>query len=779
MSKVPPVPESDQVLGEPPIETTAPELRSRTLDAAGIPAIWNTVKYSLRAMRGGRAIRSLLALNKVNGFDCQSCAWPSPEPGQRKWAEFCENGAKAVSDELTHRRVGPEFFATHSIESLLSQSDYWLNAQGRLTQPLLRRAGATHYESTTWEEAFALIAAELRALELPSQAIFYTSGKTCNEPAFLFQLFARQFGTNNLPDCSNMCHETSGTALDETIGIGKGTCTLDDLEHCELVLNIGNNPGTNHPRMLTSLERAKHNGAKMIAINPMPETGLFRVKNPNPQDYSNPALLVPGLLGGGVQLADLYLPVRVNGDAALLQGIMKSLLEREAAAPGTVLDHAFIEQHSSDFPAFAEGIASTSWDDIVSGSGLERSLIEQAADMIAGAKRLIICWCLGLTQHVNGVENVQQVINLLLLGGHIGRPGAGPICVRGHSNVQGDRTMGIWERPRAEFLDALDREFGIVSPREHGLGAVEALHAMHEGRAKVFFAISGNLLSAAPDTAYASQALSNCALTVQVSTKLNRGHLVTGRQALILPCLGRAERDERLGKLQLATAEDSMGIVNPSHGAEEPASPQLLSDVEILVRLALATFGHEGPVNWPSFLDNACIRDRISRVVPGFTDFNARIARGPFYLPNPAREREFRTATGRARFSRCTLPQRTTAANELLMTSVRSHDQFNTIVYGLDDRYRGVYGGRRVIFVNPDDIARLGLEPGQWVDISSHFENETRIAYRFKLHDYPIASGSAATYYPESNVLFPIRAVAERCNQPAQKSVRITLAASQ
>jgi molybdopterin-dependent oxidoreductase alpha subunit len=767
-----------QVLGEPPLEAKAARLRKRSRAAAGIPAIWSTLKSGLREMGPGKTVRSLLALNQARGFDCQSCAWPSPEPGQRKLAEFCENGAKAVADELTSRRADPSFFAEHSIAALLAQSDRWLNASGRLTHPMLRRPGATHYEPVSWDAALALTAAELRRLERPDQAIFYTSGKTCNEPAFLFQLFARQFGTNNLPDCSNMCHESSGTALNETIGIGKGTCTLEDLEHCDLVLIIGNNPGTNHPRMLTSLERAKRNGARMIAINPMPETGLLRMKNPNPQDYPNPLLLIPGLLGEGTRLADLHLPVRVNGDAALLQGIMKSLLEREAAAPGTVLDRAFIERHTSGFGEFAAGVASTSWDDVVLGSGVERALIERAVEPIASAKRMVICWCLGLTQHANGVENVQQVVNLLLLGGHIGRPGAGPICVRGHSNVQGDRTMGIWENPRAEFLDALDREFGISTPRQRGYGTVEALHAMHDGRAKVFFAISGNLLSAAPDTRYAGEALSNCELTVQVSTKLNRGHLVTGRQALILPCLGRAERDERAGAAQLATAEDSMGIVNPSRGSERPASAELISDVEILVRLAQATFGDSGPVAWPSLLDNARVREHISRVVPGFADFNARIAQGPFYLPNPARERVFRTATGRARFTACSLPDLKFADDELLMTTVRSHDQFNTVVYGLDDRYRGVFAGRHVIFVSPEDIARLGFKPGEWVDITSHFEGETRVARRFKLIEYPIARGCAATYFPEANVLVPIRSLAAKSQQPAQKSVRITLAPS-
>jgi molybdopterin-dependent oxidoreductase alpha subunit len=764
---------------EPPEEKERAKIGKRVQEAAGIPAIMKTSEFGLREMGAVEAPRAYLAMNKVDGFDCQSCAWPSPDPEDRKMAEFCENGAKAVADELTHKRVGPEFFARHSILELLAQSDFWINGQGRLTHPMVLREGATHYTPISWDAALSLVAAELQSLASPDEAIFYTSGKTCNEAAFLFQLFARQFGTNNLPDCSNMCHESSGTALTKTIGIGKGTATLHDLEQCDLIVNIGNNPGTNHPRMLTSLEKAKRGGAKMIAINPMPETGLMRVVNPNPQDYKNPLALLPALLGKGAKLADLYVPVRVNGDAALLQGIMKSLFEQERAAPGTVIDRAFIDRYTSGFEAFAAAVEGTSWETVVAGSGVERATIEEAAGMIARAKKMVLLWCLGLTQQPNGVENVQQVINLLLIGGHIGRPGAGPICVRGHSNVQGDRTMGIWERPKKEFLDAVDREFGIRSPREPGYDTVESLHAMYKERAKVFFAISGNFFQAVPDTHYAACAFSRCRLTVHVATKLNRGHLLTGRQSLILPVLGRAEIDERGGVRQVATAEDSMGIINPTQGREAPASEQLLSDVEILVRLAHDTFGAGSPVDWHEFLDNDKVRDRIARVIPGFEDFNARLRKGPFYLPNGARERVFRTSDGKAQFTVNRIPMPDLGPGELLMTTVRSHDQFNTVVYGLDDRYRGIYNGRRVIFLNEDDMRDLGLEPKQWVDITSRFEGEIRVARRFQVVPYPIARKSAATYYPETNVLVPIRSVAPGSNQPAQKCVRITLRASE
>ncbi|HEX4476189.1 MAG TPA: FdhF/YdeP family oxidoreductase [Polyangiaceae bacterium] len=765
-------------LGEPPEERVPVTVRKPHGAAAGIPAIVNTMKFGLREMGVLKTGRTFLAINKENGFDCQSCAWPSPDQ-HRKVAEFCENGAKALADELTRRRATPEFFAKHSVVELLAESDHWLNGQGRITHPMIRRPGGTHFEPIPWSDAFALIGAEFSKLENPNEAAFYTSGKTCNEPAFLFQLLARQFGTNNLPDCSNMCHESSGTALSGTIGIGKGTVKLEDFDHADTILIIGNNPGTNHPRMLTSLEHAKRHGATIVSINPMPEVGLMRVINPNPQDYPNPLKFVPALLGSGVALTDLYVPVRVNGDAALLQGIMKVLVERDRAAPGTVLDRDFIAEHTSGFDDFAAGLDRTSWDEIFESSGVDRSSIEQAADIVARAKRMIVLWCLGITQHPNGVENVQQVVNLLLMGGHIGRPGAGPCCVRGHSNVQGDRTMGVWEHPTETFLASLDREFGFRSPREPGVDAVETLHALHEGRLKVFFAISGNLMGAAPDTHYTAEAFARCPLVVHVSTKLHRGHLIGGECGLILPVLGRAERAFHGGKLQLSTAEDSMGIVNPTHGSETPASPHLLSDTEILVRTAQSIFGKSGPIDWESMLDHDRVRDHVSRVIPGFENFNERIHAGFFYLPNAARERNFRTKTGKANFSVCGIPRHGLAKDELLMTTVRTHDQFNTVVYGLDDRYRGIYGGRRVILVNPNDLRELGFADGQWLDITSHFEGRTRVAHRFRAVAYPIARKSAASYFPEANVLVPVRSVAAESNQPAHKCIRITLSASE
>ena len=531
---------------------------SASHEAAGIPAIWNTMLYGIGEMGPLRSSEAFTKINHVTGFDCQSCAWPSPDK-KRKIFEFCENGAKAVSDESTKKRITPEFFARHSIEDLAAQSDYWLNQQGRLTSPMVRRANATHYEPIAWSEAFAMIADDLNGLDSPNQASFYTSGKTTNEPAFLLQLFARQLGTNNLPDCSNMCHESSGVSLVETLGVGKGAATLEDMESSDLIFIFGNNPGTNHPRMLTSLQKAKDQGAKIIAVNPLPEVSLMRVTNPNPQDYSNPLELPVALLGKGQALADLYLPVRVNGDVAAIKGILKNLFERERGARVSGIDHEFIESFTEGFEELVKDVEAASWEEIEEESGLTRNQLDAAAAMYAASKKTICAWCLGLTQQQNGVDNVAMVVNLLLVGGHMGRPGAGTVCVRGHSNVQGDRTMGVWERPPKLFLDALAKEFNFEPPRKPGYDTVETLHAMFDGDIKVFFAISGNFLSNVPDTVYSAHAMTRCKLTVHVSTKLNRSHLITGQRALILPCLGRSEEDVQASGKQFVTVEDSMG----------------------------------------------------------------------------------------------------------------------------------------------------------------------------------------------------------------------------
>jgi molybdopterin-dependent oxidoreductase alpha subunit len=746
-------------------------------EAAGMPAIWNTMLYGIGEMGPIRSSKAFRKMNQVTGFDCQSCAWPSPDK-KRKIFEFCENGAKAVSDESTKKRITPEFFAQHSIEDLAAQSDYWLNQQGRLTTPMVRHANATHYQSIAWSEAFTLIADELNHLDSPDHACFYTSGKTTNEPAFLLQLLARQLGTNNLPDCSNMCHESSGVAMVETLGVGKGTATLEDMESTDLIFIFGNNPGTNHPRMLTSLQKAKDHGAKIIAVNPLPEVSLMRVTNPNPQDYSNPLELPIALLGKGQALADLYLPVRVNGDVAAIKGILKALFERERNGRPSAIDHEFIQSFTEGFEEMKADIEAVSWEEIEEESGLTRNQLDTAAGMYAVSKKTIGAWCLGVTQQRNGVDNVSMIVNLLLVGGNIGRAGAGTICVRGHSNVQGDRTMGIWERPPKAFLDTLKKEFKFEPPRKSGYDTVEALHAMFDGEIKVFFAISGNFLSNVPDTVYSAHAMRRCKLTVHVSTKLNRSHLITGEHALILPCLGRSEEDIQASGKQFLTVEDSMGIINPSQGFLRPASPDLMSDVAIIANLAHATLGSRSSTNWLGFAaDYNLIRDAISRVIPGFENFNARLASEKFfYLPNAARHRIFKTSSGKAKLSVCPIPKHDLKSDEFLLTTIRSHDQFNSTIYGLNDRYRGVFDGRRVLFLNPLDMEERKLKVGQIVDIYSHFDGEIRKAPHFAIVPYAIARRSAAAYYPETNVLVPIRSVATKSNQPALKCIRITLA---
>ncbi len=754
---------------QPPVEPDEARVGEPVRVAAGIPAILETVTRGWREMGPARTLEMYRHVNQKDGFDCQSCAWPSPDR-DRRVAEFCETGAKAMASEATTKRAGPQFFKTWSIDRLADQTDAWLEEQGRLTHPLILRG--RHYEPISWDAAFALISRELNALASPDEASFYTSGRTSNEAAFLYQLFARQFGTNNLPDCSNMCHESSGVAMKENIGVGKATVSLDDFEKTDTIFIIGQNPATNHPRMLTALERAKDNGARIVTINPFIEPGLLRVKNPNPGEYRNKLAYVPRMLGGGTKLTDLYLQVRINGDAAVLKGIMKSILERHPDA----IDTPFIAAYTVGYAAFAANLAATTWDEIAEASGVPLAHIHEAADIAARGKAMICCWAMGLTQHRNAVDTIQELINLLLLGGHIGRPGAGACCVRGHSNVQGDRTMGIGHNMPQSFLDALAKEFAFTPPAKSGFDVVETIKAMHDGRVKVFIALGGNFLSASPDTLYTAQALRSCRLTVQISTKLNRSHLVTGAQALILPCLGRSERDVQPGGDQFVTVEDSMGVVNPSRGRLDPSSPALRSEPWIVASLAAATLAARSRVDWMGLAANYdLIREHISRVVPGFERYNERIRDDVFHLPNAAREREFRTDVGKAKFLVHSIPKQELASGEFLMMSVRSHDQFNTTIYGLDDRYRGIRGGRRVVFLNEADIADEGLAAGQFVDLVSGGDGRERVAERFKVVPYSIPRRCAATYYPEANVLVPIGSVAEKSNTPASKSVRIRI----
>ncbi len=755
-----------EISAQPPVETTEPRIGERETVASGLPAIVQTMRFGLGEMGAGRTLKTLTTINQKNGFDCPSCAWPDPDD-HRSHAEFCENGAKAVSDEATTARVTTEFFARHSIAELSQQSDHWLGKQGRLTRPMVREPGSDHYVTISWDDAFARIADSLNALSSPDEAVFYTSGRTSNEAAFLYQLFVREFGTNNLPDCSNMCHESSGVGMVETVGIGKGTVRLEDFHLADTIFVIGQNPGTNHPRMLTALQEAARRGARIVSINPLQETGLMRFNHP--QEVWN-------LLGHGTAIASLFLPVRINGDVALLKGIMKEMLDADDASGGKRFDYVFIAERTSGFAAFADDLRQTPWEEIVNGCGIDRERIREAAHIALGSKRMIVCWAMGLTQHKNGVANIQSVVNFCLLGGHIGRPGAGLCPVRGHSNVQGDRTMGIYEKPNGAFLDALGAEFGFAPPRSPGFDTVEAIQAMHDGAGKVFFGMGGNFLSATPDTEYTAKALQRCKLTVQVSTKLNRAHLITGETALILPCLGRTERDRNEVGEQFVTVEDSMGVVHASRGGLEPASPELLSETNIVARLARATLGGRTKTDWQRLGTNYDrVRDAVSRVIPGFDNYNRRVREpGGFYLPNGPREGNFPTPSGKAQFTVHPLPRHDLLPGQFLLMTLRSHDQFNTTVYGLDDRYRGVYGGRRVVFLNADDIKDAGLAPEQWVDITSHFDGETRTGHRFKVVPYDLPRRCAAAYFPEANVLVPLNQKADRSNTPAYKSVVVT-----
>jgi len=758
-------PDDEAIQPTTPVERGVPERHDHDAPAGGMPAVVNSLAYTVREAGLLRGTRALLRVNQDGGFDCPSCAWPDPE--HRATIEFCENGARAVADEATRARVDPEFFREHSVADLLARSDHWLNKQGRLTHPMIRRPGATHYEPLSWDEAFATIAAHLRMLGDPNRAIFYTSGRTSNEAAFLYQLFVRQFGTNNMPDCSNMCHESSGTGLGEVIGIGKGTVQLADFALADAIFVIGQNPGTNHPRMLGALRDAKLRGCKIVAINPLREAGLLRFQHPQK---------VGDMLGGGVEIADLYLQVRVGGDIALLKGIMKGLLAAERARPGTVIDRAFVDTHTVGFDAFVADLDRTAWADIERDSGVPRAEIEAAAAIAASSRATIACWAMGITQHKHGVANVQCIVDLLLMRGMIGKPGAGVCPVRGHSNVQGDRTVGITEKP-PRWSDALGERFGFTPPTTHGHDTVGAIQAMHAGEADVFFALGGNFLSATPDTELVAEALRRCALTVHVSTKLNRAHLVGGATAMILPCLGRTEHDEQRGGPQFVTVENSMGIVHSSRGTLPPASDMLLSEVRIVARLAAATLGADSTVDWDELADDYDrIRDAIEAVIPGFADYNARVRRpGGFLLPNGPRERSFGTADGKARFTVHALPDIDPGPGRFVMTTIRSHDQFNTTVYDLDDRYRGIAGFRRVVLVHPDDLEELGLHDGDRVTLVSHFGGQTRTAPSFVVVPYDIPRRCVATYFPEANSLVPVDSYADKSRTPTSKFVVVSL----
>ena len=745
--------------------TTPPDnnrlkLSKPKLVAAGIGAVKSTTAHSLKKMGFTKTIKTLTTINQPRGFDCPGCAWPDPENASA--FEFCENGAKAVADEATKKRVTPEFMALNTVQSLSKQSDYWINAQGRITEPMILKAGTDNYSPISWDNAFSMIAEQIQKSDDPDKSVFYTSGRTSNEAAFLYQLFVRSLGTNNLPDCSNMCHESSGHAMRETIGIGKATVTLDDFNHADLILVIGQNPGTNHPRMLTALRDAKRKGAKIIHINPLAEAGLKRFKHP--QDYMT-------LTFGSDELADLHLQVKIGSDAALMHGLIKVSLELDA------LDKSFIESKTIGFEDMKKAASATTWEEIEISTGLTRLHIEKAGRMVALSNATIACWAMGLTQHKNAVGVIQEVSNLLLMGGHIGKRGAGLCPVRGHSNVQGDRTVGIWEKPSESFLVKLDDATGITSPRGHGLDVVESIRAMGDSDVDLLFCMGGNFISATPDTLATARAIRNVELTVQVSTKLNRSHLVTGKTALILPCLGRTEIDIQNDIGQFVSVENSMGIVHTSTGGLQPASPQLKSEPWIVAQLAEKVIG-SGKIDWLKMAANYDgIRDLMSNALAGFENYNTRVRTlNGFALPNPPRDSQsFNTPDGKAHFVVNPLPDISIDDDKYVMMTIRSHDQYNTTIYGLDDRYRGIKGNRRVIMMNAQDMVDRGWKTRHYVDITSHFEGETRTADGWQLVAFDIPRGNIATYFPEANVLIPLNSTADKSNTPTSKWVICSL----
>jgi molybdopterin-dependent oxidoreductase alpha subunit len=756
---------------DPPIDAEEADLRvsEPKTHAAGLTAVRVSLTMAVKQMGVAGSARNLTRLNQVDGFDCMSCAWPDPDQKHRHKAEFCENGAKAVAWEGTRDRVGPEFFAAHSIAELEGQTEHWLEKQGRLTHPMVRRPGGTHYEPIEWADAFALIGHHLNGLISPDEALFYTSGRASNEAAFVYQLFARAYGTNNLPDCSNMCHESTGVGLSETIGIGKGSVSLRDVQEADLIVVSGQNPGTNHPRMLSALEHAKQRGAKILAVNPLREAGLLKFDNPQ----------TPRGVVKGTALADLFLQIRSNGDLALWQAIGHLLIEAEDAAPGTVLDSEFIEANTVGFEAYRKHIGELDWDEVRDATGLARDEVEAAAAMFLASRKTVHCWAMGITQHRNAVATIKEIVNVALLQGMIGKPGAGLCPVRGHSNVQGDRTMGIWEQSPDSFLDALRDEFGFEPPRKHGFDAVNAVRALRDGQARVFVGLGGNFAAAMSDTAVTEAALRSAELTVQISTKLNRSHLTHGETALILPTLGRTEKDLTGGLVQRVTVEDSMSAVHASRGRSEPAGELLRSEVDILCGIASATLGTRFDIPWRDFAeDYDQIRQRIGRVVPGCEGYAETIReRGGFTLAHPPRDsRTFPTPEGKAVFTVSPLSVLTVPEGRLVLQSLRSHDQFNTTIYGLNDRYRGIHSGRRVVFISAADLRELGFADGDMVDLVSEWtDGVKRRADAFRLVEYSTPKGCVAAYYPETNPLIPLDSTALDSNTPTSKWVVVGL----
>ncbi|MFT5957613.1 MAG: molybdopterin-dependent oxidoreductase alpha subunit, partial [Flavobacteriales bacterium] len=729
----------------PPEKLTGLKTHTPSKKAAGLKGVTIALRHLSDELGLLEGLKLMTKINQPDGADCPGCAWPDPKD-RSSFFEYCENGAKAVAEEATNKRVDRSFFAEHSVEDLSRLSDYEIGKSGRITEPFFLAKGSSHYAPISWKEANEKIAKKLKAIT-PDEAVFYTSGRTGNETAFLYQLMVRQYGTNNMPDCSNMCHESSGSGLTKTVGIGKGSVTLEDLYEAEVIIVIGQNPGTNHPRMLSALQKCKSNGGKIVHVNPLPEVGTDKFINPQ-----SPVQI----LMGGTKISDHFLQVRINGDVALLKLLMRGLLEAEDANPGNVLDHEFIETFALGFEDFKQDLLATDFAQAEKDSGLSYSELLPVIDLLAQNKKIIICWAMGITQHKNGVANVQEIVNLLLMKGAIGKPGAGTCPVRGHSNVQGDRTMGIYEKPSSVFLDALEKHFKIAPPRAHGYDTVEAIEAMAEKKVKFFMAMGGNFVSATPDSEFTGKAMMTCDLTVQISTKLNRGHLITGEEALILPCISRTEKDVQNGVQQFQTVENSMGVVHSSTGNRTPASPELRSEVEIVTQIASSLFA-SSPIDWSELhLNNDVVRDHIEACIPGFNNFNerVRIPQG-FSLPNGARTRKFNTESGKAEFTVNKLPEIDPKEAEFIMMTIRTHDQYNTTIYGLDDRYRGIENERRVVLMNPEDMASKGFQKGQLVDLESVFNGVKRRTNKFHVLPYSIPRKCIATYFPETNALVP------------------------
>ncbi|MEB2785733.1 FdhF/YdeP family oxidoreductase [Algoriphagus persicinus] len=747
-------------------EFTGIELKKPASYAAGFTGVKVALQHTFKEMGVIKSLQTLSHMNQKDGFDCPGCAWPDSE-NRSKLGEYCENGAKALAEEATSKMVDNAFFSNYSVQEISRWSDYKIGQSGRLVAPMILKPDSNHYEECTWEEAFRVIADHLHALDNPDQAIFYTSGRSSNEAAFLYGLFARAFGTNNMPDCSNMCHESSGIGLSKTLGIGKGSVKLEDFDKAEVVMVIGQNPGTNHPRMLSALEKCKKNGGKIISINPLQEAGLIRFRNPQG---------ISGMLLSGHGLTDIYLQVKINQDVALLKLIEKKLAALDKSN-GNVFDHEFIEKYTEGYELLLAHLDTHTEQELLELCGVQEKLIDEAVALLAKKNKIIICWAMGLTQHKNGVDNIKECVNLLLLKGSLGKPGTGTCPVRGHSNVQGDRSVGIMHVVSSELNSAIKNTFGFDPPDHQGVDVVKAIPAMYEGKAKIFVGLGGNFVSAASDTEYTAKALQNCELTVQISTKLNRSHLVTGKTALILPTLGRSDKDLKDGKQRHFTVENSMGIVHQSKGFLDPISDDIKSEPEIVAGIAAAYFKGNHPVKWKLLGSNyELLREKLGEVITGFKDMNSKSAGSGYYLPNNVRDLDFsKLPNQKAKFSTTELPIHTLKENEYLLMSIRSHDQFNTTIYGLNDRYRGVHNERRVLFMNETDMAKENLKKMDVVNILSTYDGQKRKVFQFLVIPYQIPQGNLAAYFPETNPLVPIHEFADKSNTPISKSIQVSL----